>query len=164
MAAPESIEAALRDLMARDNTLSEIIQGRIYPVMVPADGKYPCAVYRRISTGREQHTLGATGVITPVFEFRFWSYDYDQTKAMFDAFRRIVDGLRTSKRVGNSTFYLRRCFIAPPGEHDDFDQSAYGDGRDIYCSVVPLGIDQTELTVSNIEYLTDDQGAFLLAG
>lgn len=147
MAAPESIEAALRDKCIRDSVLNGIVKGRVYPVMVPTSGEYPCMVFRRIATERRGHMQGAAGVIRARIQSWFWSRDYDQTKAMFDAYRRIVDGFRGRVTVGSTTFDIRSAFL--DGEADDFDESRYANGEDVLCTTVFLDIEHTETVVSH---------------
>lgn len=149
MAAPESVEAALRDKLLRSDALSPLIGERVYPVMVPTSGTYPCLVFRRTGTIRRDYMLGASGAIAGRFTVWLWSRDYDQTKAMFAAFRLWLDGESESVTVGPNTFRLKRISIEPPGEHDDFDEAAFAEGEDIYCTVVPLQIEHTEATVTH---------------
>lgn len=151
MADPKHAEAAFREKMVRDGELNEFIRQRVYPVLVPPSGEYPCAVYRRAGTQRRNHMRGASGAIGANLELRLWSKDYDEAKAMFDAFRRDLDGYQNlSWTVGPTTYRLKSISIVEPGEHDDADEDPYAGGEPIYCVVVPLRIEHTETTVSHV--------------
>lgn len=155
MAAPVSVEAALKARLIADTTVNNYVAGRIFPVAIPTGVKdYPCITYRRTGTDREQQSRGATGVVGARIELRIWSKDYEENKLVFDAVRKELDGLQNQVVAGTApnttTFSIRRVTIEPPGEHDDPEESPYSDGSVAFALVVPLRITHTETTAANI--------------
>lgn len=147
---PSSIEAALKDRMLRDSALTALIGQRVYPCYVPPNGGLPCIVYQRTRTERkrQQHASGVgsgnEGLPKPTIELRLYSWDYDQTKAIFKEVRRLWDGFKGAHTVAATTFHFRSSFIDEPGESDDFEPSPFADDTVVFFCRVPLLICCTE--------------------
>ena len=143
---PSSVEAAIKDRMLRDAALTALIGQRVYPCYVPAGGGVPCIVYRRTRTERKrgQHASGVAGLPKPTIELRIYSWDYDQTKAIFAEVRRLWDGFKGRHTLAGTTFGFVSVFIDDPGESDETETSPFSDDRIIFFCAVPLLVCCTE--------------------
>ena len=89
---PEHILKELRTFLVADETLSDLVDSRIYPMRLPQSPTYPCVTYSRISHQHGHHFDNPAGHATPRIQLDFWADDFSTCKEMSEATRGILAG------------------------------------------------------------------------
>ncbi|MDE1161925.1 MAG: DUF3168 domain-containing protein [Acidobacteriaceae bacterium] len=85
------IEASIVDLLNTDTTLTSIIAGRIYPVLLPEPPTLPAITLRTLSAVPTYELTGALGMVVTRIEFTSWANDYATCKTIASAIRNVLD-------------------------------------------------------------------------
>lgn len=91
------LEAAIRDRLRGDATVGDLVgagdDARIYPVAGPQPPTFPCITYLRVSTVRDYHTTGPSGLVTARVQLDLWATDTESAPG-FAAVRALADAVR----------------------------------------------------------------------
>jgi hypothetical protein len=128
-----SIEPGLLALLNSDSTLSGLLSGRIFPVILPETPTYPSLTYRTISAVPTYDLSGSVIGEKTRIEFTAWSAAFADCKAVHDAIRGILDCFNGPTTGGS--FIVVRDGSAVDGF--DADRRAYTSSVD-YRSMNPL--------------------------
>lgn len=126
------IQEALRQLVYSAAAVGAIVGGtsstaRIYPMMVPRTGTYPCLVYQEISVVRTNHLRGSSGLTTRRFQFTAWAETSTAARTLSEALREALD-----QRGGVTVGGVVITYIALADERDTFDLSPDLEGREMF--------------------------------
>ena len=67
------------------------IEGRIYPIVLPASGSFPAATYLRASDF-EDPTQDGPGMVEPTYRFQIWTETYIELDPIVREFRDAFNG------------------------------------------------------------------------
>ena len=123
----KSPEAALREVILEDSTMSELIKTRLYPVIAPATVDLPFLVYRRASIKREATFKGPLGNPTVSIEFQLMDETYESVRTVADNLRKTIDGW--TGVVGE--VLIRQTFLDQ--EFDHFATLQGAEMPNVYC-------------------------------
>jgi hypothetical protein len=85
------IESGLISLLNADATMSGLIAGRIYPLVLPETPTYPALTYRTISSVPTLDLNGNVIESKTRIEFTAWSTVYSDCKTIQKAIRNVLD-------------------------------------------------------------------------
>lgn len=84
------LNAGLTALLNADTTLTSLVAGRIYPVLLPESPTYPAITYRTVSS-LPAYTLTNVIYVQTRVEFCAWASTYAETQSILDALRVVLD-------------------------------------------------------------------------
>lgn len=88
----KSPEAAIRAVLIADDSVSDQVASRIYPVIAPSTAELPFLVYRRGSIQREATFTGPLGNPTVQLELTIMDSTYESVRELADTVRNSIDG------------------------------------------------------------------------
>jgi len=116
------IDAALRTILANDADVTALVgsgsNARIYPMLVPENGTYPCITYQEISYIIPRGLVNAAGPATSRYQFNCWARTALAAKELAEAVRGGLDGYQGA--VGGISFQLVRMV----NRNDTLEESA----------------------------------------
>lgn len=68
-----SLEAAFRNLLTTDGSVSAVVGTRIYPIRTPDNATFPCISYQRVSSQREHVMEGAGNLTFTTMQVDIWT-------------------------------------------------------------------------------------------
>jgi len=80
------IETALRSHLTADAGVSGLVEGRIYPLVLPPQPTLPAVTYQRVSRTPVSDLSGVSHYVSR-FQYSCWAQRYTQAKAVADAVR-----------------------------------------------------------------------------
>jgi hypothetical protein len=115
-----SVSADLRTFLLADSALAALIGTRLHPLRLPQNPTLPAMTYQWVS-GERAHALdGAVGLSSPRVQFDCWAGTYLQAEAVFEAFRKRLDGFRGD--IGSTPTKVQGAFFE--SERDMYEDSA----------------------------------------
>lgn len=124
MKAPERL---LGDRLQADPGVSELVNGRVYPVIAPASASLPFVVWRRQGVQREQTLSGPMGMPTVTMAFDLYAETYEAVRDLADRCRQCLDGFG-----GELGDYMSVRLVSLTNESDGFVNLAGGDLPPVY--------------------------------
>lgn len=89
------IESAIYSLLSNDPGIAALIQGGIWPVLMPEQVDYPAISYFCVDSPSVQTLLEASGLAHPRFQVNAWANDYTASKRVIEAVRLALDGINS---------------------------------------------------------------------
>lgn len=86
------IQRAMRDHLAADPDVANLVADRIGPVRAATSRKLPYVTYQIISQSRDYHLLGPSRHVTANVQFDVWSDDAVEADTLANAVRMAFDG------------------------------------------------------------------------
>lgn len=109
------VEQNLVAFLKASSAITDIVQNRISPVVIPQSSALPALVYRRAGYDGAHTFTGAVKIPTVRIELTSWDDDYNGTKQLADELRKLLDGY--SGQMGTMTAY----FVQLTHEDDTYD-------------------------------------------
>lgn len=89
--------------------LTNLIDNRLFPLILPQDAKLPAVTYQQVSIPRTLSLKGTGDKAQPRFQFSCWASNYSEGQAVANKLRNLLDGfsglmgenVRTSVRVAS---------------------------------------------------------------
>ena len=102
------LEVGLVALLNSSQAVKVLNNGRIYPLLIPANSVLPCITYQLISTIPEYCCDGPTGFTKSRIQIDTWANDYLDSKNLADAVRQTLDGYTGTLSDGTRVFSIMR--------------------------------------------------------
>lgn len=107
------IEVALRE------ELRHLVNGRMFPLVIPEGVTQSAIVYQRISTRRYPTFEGDAGLITPRIQLDIYAPDYGQAKELAQA---VVDEIESwDGTIGTDAEQVTGASALPTNEFDAYE-------------------------------------------
>lgn len=100
------IEEAIVSILKAHAGLNALVNGRIYPVLLPQTPTLPAVTYQLISDGREYTHEGDAGLRTATFQFACWANDFRTAR---DVAGQVVNALSGYRGMVGTT-EIQSCF------------------------------------------------------
>lgn len=123
----KSPEAALREVILENQTMSAAIETRLYPVLAPATVVTPFVVYRRAAIKREATFTGPLGNPTVSIDYQLMADTYESARNLADNLRKAIDGW--TGVVGE--VLIRQTYLDQ--EYDHFATLQGAEMPNVYC-------------------------------
>ncbi len=88
------MEDGLFSFLSGEQTISDLVGSRIFPLKLPQAVTYPAVTYQRIDTERIRSFGGPSGLAHSRIQLDLWDKTYSGVKALADAVRRVLDGFK----------------------------------------------------------------------
>lgn len=95
--------ADLRSYVLADPAVATIVSGRMFPVQLPQNVRYPCLSYSQVSAVRDYSLCGATLRVWPRITINSWAENYGDAVALADAVRRAINSFSGTMGSGPGT-------------------------------------------------------------
>lgn len=115
------IEQGLWHLLSTTTAITALCKTRIYPVILPTDPTYPCALYKTIAA-KPSPTMDTSGFQRWRVEFDCFAYAYMDAAALRSALRSTLEGYRGVLSDGTS---LQDCQFIQLGDMFEEDARVY---------------------------------------
>lgn len=122
----KSPEAVLRNALLTSQPVSQLVGGRIYPLVTPSAAAMPFITYRRAGIRRSQTLQGPMGVPQVSVELDVYAATYEAARDLADKCRMVLDGYSGSFDNTN----VRHAWLE--NEQDDFVTLAGADMPPVY--------------------------------
>jgi hypothetical protein len=83
-------EIVLTQVLKSDPEVSAIVNGRVFPVMIPQGETIPSVTYQRISSVHEHTLQGYAHVENPRIQVDCWAETYNEAKSLFYAVKMAI--------------------------------------------------------------------------
>ncbi len=87
-----TLPEALVDLLLTEASITDIIEDRMFPNVIPQAAAIPAITYQQISGPRDHVMAGATGLAQARFQLNCVDRTYAAAKSLFELARLILDG------------------------------------------------------------------------
>ena len=101
-----SLEQGLKSALTADAAVNALVNGRIYPEMMPFDVTYPAISYQRISTTTYQLLENVDDFTQVRIQVDCWDSSYSGVKALASAVKGAIHGVRA---LGSQSVF--HCFM-----------------------------------------------------
>jgi len=102
------IEEAVYSRLNKYASVSALVSGRIYPLVLEQNTSYPAITYTKVASVHIHDLDGSAGLANPTFQVDSWAYTYPEARNLSDAVRRALQGYSGSPYTGTvvSGIYL----------------------------------------------------------
>lgn len=118
------VESALYDHLRTSGPVAELVGTSIYPVNAPVSVPVPRIIYQKISESKAEHTGGACGLTSCLFQFSCWADNELQAVAISQAVRNRIHGFHGA--MGAELLYVHAVLfdgstdqVEPPDDGSD---------------------------------------------
>lgn len=124
------------DLIARirsDTAIAALIGSRIYPLVAPEGATKPNITYQLLSSERDRHLLGPSGLVHSTYQFDCWANTMDAARPLAEFLRLRLDNYAA---ITTGTHEIQRIKLVNALDNWEFavdgSESIYGRVTQIY--------------------------------
>jgi len=107
-----SIEQAIYQEMADDNTVSDLVSTRIYRQgRTPTSATLPRITYGKVDNVHVRHQTAGSGLATSRFQVDCWADTPAEASTLYDAVRKALDNFRGTMGSGSYTATVKSSVL-----------------------------------------------------